>query len=178
MYVIHDLKVSYYEYSYLAHLIKIIEENVGLLKSLEDTAYVQYNTATAPYSDVIKVQVKLSKLSDDLITARECRITVAAKINQLLSLPPKNPLGTTREEKLQDVNLSIEKLTELGLSNQQELKYRKQTLLLLLQKRNSILTLPQGTVTLKMMREILRVLLKIVLHFLSAPFQNPFSGSG
>ncbi len=120
--LIHDLKFSYYECAYLSRLIRVIEENITLLKSLESTAYVKYNTATAPYSDIIKVQLKISRLSDDLITAKEHRRTVTAKINQLLSLPPLNPLGTFEEEKIQNISLPVAELVKLGLSSQQELK--------------------------------------------------------
>jgi len=137
--LIHDVRFSYYEYTYLEHLINIIGENITLLKSLESTAYVKYNTATAPYSDIIKVQVKISRLSDDLITAKEHRLTVAAKINQLISLPPQTPLGTFEEEKIQYVALDVAKLIKLGLSNQQELKIIK----LRVQKTNLAITLAE-----------------------------------
>jgi len=137
--LIHNLKSSYYECAYLARLVKVIEGNITLLKSLESTAYVKYNTATAPYSDIIKVQLRISRLSDDLTTAKEHKMTVVAKINQLLSLPPMTPLGTLEEEKPNVVNLSVAKLIKMGFSSQQELKIIK----LRIQKTNLAITLAE-----------------------------------
>ncbi|MHA2069214.1 MAG: TolC family protein, partial [Candidatus Thorarchaeota archaeon] len=120
--LITEIKNTYYELLYTDHAIRITDENLKLLKHLETVAYVKYKTGQAGYSDVVKVQTRTSKLEDDLITWREYKNTVVAKLNKFLNLPPQFPLGQPTGVKLSDTGLSLEKLIDLGLKSQQELK--------------------------------------------------------
>jgi outer membrane protein TolC len=120
--LITDIKNTYYELLYSGHAIQITDENLKLLKHLETVAYVKYKTGQAGYSDVVKVQTRISKLEDDLITWREYKDTVIAKLDSLLNLPPQFPLGPPAEVKLRDTALSLRQLIDLGLESQQELK--------------------------------------------------------
>ena len=116
------LKVAYYQLTYLSEAIRISNENLKLLRQLERTAFVKYKTGQAGYSDVIKVQVRISKLDNDIAILKEERTTVIAKLNQLLDLPPEFPLGAPRPAPLRDTELSLAGLLQLGLRNQQEIK--------------------------------------------------------
>lgn len=120
--LIVDIKNTYYELLYSGHAIQIADENLKLLKHLESVAHVKYKTGQAGYSDVVKVQTRISKQADDLITWREYKDTVVAKLNKFLNLPPQFPLGETTEVKLRDTGLSLEELIDLGLKSQQELR--------------------------------------------------------
>jgi outer membrane protein TolC len=120
--LITDIKNTYYELLYTEHAIRITDENLNLLKHLESVAYVQYKTGQTGYSDVVKVQTRISKLEDDLVTWREYKATVMAKLNSLLNLPPQFSLGPSAEVELQDTSLSLQQLIDLGLKSQQELK--------------------------------------------------------
>ncbi len=123
--LITQVKLAYYELVYVSEAIRITGENLKLLKHLESTAFVKYKTGQAGYSDVIKVQVRLSSLDNDLITLKEERTTLLAKLNQLLNLPSQFPLGKPRAIALRDTDLSLDKLTQLGLKEQQEIKRLK-----------------------------------------------------
>ncbi len=123
--LITQLKLAYYELVYLGEAVRISDENLKLLKHLESTAFVKYKTGQAGYSDVIKVQVKISKLDNDIITLKEERKTVVAKLNQLLNLPSQFALGLPQPIALRDTGLSLDKLSQLGLEKQQEIKRLK-----------------------------------------------------
>ncbi len=120
--LIAGIKNTYYELVYNDHAIHITSENLDLLKQLESVAYIKYKAGQAGYSDVIKVQTRIAKLDDDLITWRENRATVAAKLNEFLNLPPQFPLGPPKKVDLRDTGISLGELTELGIQHQQELK--------------------------------------------------------
>lgn len=120
--LISRIKLAYYELVYLGEAIKITGENLTLLKHFESTAFVRYKTGRAGYSDVVKVQVRIAKLDNDLITLNEERKTVIAKLNQLLNLSPDFALGTAQASVLQETSLSMEELCRVGLKNRQEIK--------------------------------------------------------
>ncbi len=123
--LITQIKMAYYELTYLNEAIVITDDNVTLLKHLESVAHNRYKTGLAGYSDVIKVQVRLSKLDNDLITIKEEQKTTQAKLNQLLNLPPYFPLGHPRSVELQDTGLTLAELYDLGLKHQQEIRRLK-----------------------------------------------------
>jgi outer membrane protein TolC len=120
--LITDIKDTYYELLYSGHAIRITDENLKLLKHLESVAYVKYKTGEAGYSDVVKVQTRTSKLADDLVTWKEYKDTVVAKLNKFLNLPPQFPLGQPAGVELGDTGLSLAELIDLGLKSQQELR--------------------------------------------------------
>ncbi len=110
---------------YTEQAIQITDENFNLLKRLEKVAYVKYKTAQAGYSDVVKVQTRISKVEDDLVTWQKYKDTVVAKLNSFISLPPQFPLGAPSGVKLGDTKLTLAELIDLGLKSQQELRIIK-----------------------------------------------------
>ncbi len=120
--LITDIKNTYYELLYTGHAIQITAENLKLLKYLETVAYIKYKTGEAGYSDVVKVQTRISKLDDDLTTWREYKHTVVAELNKFLNLPPQFPLGAPAEVELRDTKFTLQQLIDMGLKSQQEIK--------------------------------------------------------
>ena len=67
------IKSLYYDVYYLERAIDITRQNVHLLKNWEKVIQIKYQTAQARYPDVIKTQIELMKLQNDLesLTARK-----------------------------------------------------------------------------------------------------------
>ncbi len=120
--LITNIQNTYYELIYSNQAIRITEENLALLKQLEGVAYISYKAGQAGYSDVIKVQTRIAKLDDDLITLKEYKETVVAELNKFLNLPSQFPLGNSKDIALTDTSLTFEELIDLGIQSQQELK--------------------------------------------------------
>ncbi len=119
---ITDIRTTYDELIYNNYAIRITKDNLELLKQLEGVAYIKYKAGQVGYSDVIKVQTRIAKLADDLITWLEKRDTVVAKLNEFLNLPTAFPLGPPKETVLRSTELSLKELIDLGVKRQQELK--------------------------------------------------------
>ena len=96
-----EVKNAYYEYYYLSRSIAVVRENLTLVKYLEEVALVRYRTASAGHPDVIRSQVELGKLDDDLRTLEDSRGSAAARLNAMLNRPAEAPLpwpAAIREE--------------------------------------------------------------------------------
>ena len=120
--VMTGLRIAYCDYVYILAAIRITEENQKLLGDFESTARKKYEGGKATFNDVIKAQVELSKLSDALITFRENRDTIVARINTQLNRDPQAELGPPTEVEDREVPLPLKELFPAALKSQQEIR--------------------------------------------------------
>ncbi len=123
--LITGIRVTYDALQYNIEQTKITEENLEILRQLEKTAFVKYETSKANFSDVIKVQVRISQLADDLLTLEDFRETLVAKLVQMLNFKSTWRLGPPRPAPLRDTSLSIQTLIASGRKHQQEIRIAK-----------------------------------------------------
>ena len=95
--LIYKITDVYYEYAYLSKAILLMEENMKLLKNFESVAQARYKSALAQNQDLLKVQVELGKLENELYSLRDLRVPLAAGLNALLNLPKNNSLPWPNE---------------------------------------------------------------------------------
>jgi len=88
----YEITAAYCELYALAKAIAITGENVELLRYVEGVARARYRVATAQYPDVVRAQVELGKLQDQLQTLEEQQRPLAAQLNAALNRPPDAPL--------------------------------------------------------------------------------------
>ncbi|NQT21823.1 MAG: TolC family protein [Candidatus Omnitrophica bacterium] len=91
---IHD---AYYEYAYLSKAIALTEENMKLLQNFESVAQAKYATGTAKNQDLLKVQVELGKLENELLSLRDLRKPLVSRLNALLNFPENKELPWPNE---------------------------------------------------------------------------------
>ena len=82
-----EIKHAYYELYYLARALAITRENMGLVKRFEQVARSQYRVGSAQHADVIRAQVELGKLEDELRSLEDMRQPLAAQLNAALNRP-------------------------------------------------------------------------------------------
>lgn len=87
------VKMAYFDYYYIQSAIEITKEIKGLLSDLEKVAGIRYSTGLVPQQDLIKAQVELSMITNDLITMESEKKILQARLNILLNRPPSAPLA-------------------------------------------------------------------------------------
>lgn len=95
--LIYKITDVYYEYAYLSKAILLMEENIKLLKNFESVAQIRYKSALAQNQDLLKVQVELGKLENDLYSLQDLQAPLVARLNALLNLPRNNLLSWPKE---------------------------------------------------------------------------------
>ena len=83
----YQVRRAYYEYYYLGRAIAITEENIQLLTYLEAVARTKYKAGAPTHAAVIRAQVELGKLEDQLRTLRDFVDPVVAELNAALNRP-------------------------------------------------------------------------------------------
>lgn len=79
------VKLPFYDYYYLGKAIAVTEEHSILLQSLESVMRTKYKAGIAPHSAVIKFQVEIGKIEDQLLTLRDLQGPILAKLNASLN---------------------------------------------------------------------------------------------
>jgi len=80
-----EVREAFHEYAYLAKAVEIAKENVELIQHFEEVARTKYTAAAASHPDVIRAQMELAKLEDQLETLEHLREPVVAELNAVLN---------------------------------------------------------------------------------------------
>lgn len=83
---------AYYELYLLARSIEITRDNRDILIYVEQVVRKAYETGNAPYADLIRSQVEIGKLENDLLSLNDQQRAAAAHLNTLLHRDVDAPL--------------------------------------------------------------------------------------
>ena len=103
--LVNAVKKAYFEYYYLARTIAVTRENRELVKALQDVATARYRVGAAQLSDVLKGQVELGRMDDEVRSVEALRTSSAGRINAALNRPPSAPLPFPAAIALENVTL-------------------------------------------------------------------------
>ncbi len=120
--IIAKVKNSFYSLFYVERAIQINQENESLLKKFAKVAEAKYVVARASQHDVIKAQVELELLTNELITLGQKRQTAQARLNTLLNRAPSDRIDIPPELNIYGPDLSLTELEQLALANRPELQ--------------------------------------------------------
>lgn len=108
--IIAKSKSAFYELYWAHKSIEVEEENKELLQKFLKIAKIKYASGLVTQQDVLKAQVELSDILNELITLEQLKETAVARINTLLNRHPEIPLGTPEEVDIIELNVTIEEL--------------------------------------------------------------------
>ncbi|MDR4503293.1 MAG: TolC family protein [Candidatus Scalindua sp.] len=108
--IVANAKSAFYELYWVHKSIRINEENRELLQRFVKIAEIKYATAKATQQDVLKAQVELSDIMNELITLEQLKETAMARINTLLNKHPETPLGIPEEVDITEFDVPIAEL--------------------------------------------------------------------
>ncbi len=101
-----QVKDVFYEYAYLASATRIARDNVELMRHFEEVARTKYITAAATHPDIIRAQIEVAKLQDELVSLERLLGPTVARANAILNRPADAPLPWPQVEpgRLPEVN--------------------------------------------------------------------------
>ena len=123
--VTREMKVAYFDLFYAHRAIEVTERNREILKLLNQIAETRYSVGEGIHADVLKAQVELSKMIDDLIMLNQSKRAAKAKINILLHQPPFAPLGDPADVVPEKFSADPEELTRAAGENRPLLQSMK-----------------------------------------------------
>lgn len=107
---LYELKDAYFEYWYLYKNILVTEKNMELLRHLEGVAQSRYKSNIGSNQDLLKAQLELGKLENELLTLNDYKTPVIARLNAVLNRPIEDMISPPAE-----LDHRIEVLNEQGI---------------------------------------------------------------
>ena len=102
--VVADVKQAYYGYYLTGISVRVAREHIDLLRRIRDVAAAKFRAGIAPQQDVLRAEVELYQLSNELLTLEQEVRTARAALNVLIDrgieaeLPPPSPFDAQRVE--------------------------------------------------------------------------------
>ena len=118
----YDVKQAFYEYSFLAKATEITNENLQLMKHFEEVARTKYATSTTSHPDIIRAQVELVTMENDLVSLEKARPAAIAKLNSLLNRSVESELPWPQAPSYKELMIDSKQVGELIASNNPELQ--------------------------------------------------------
>ena len=108
--IVTMVKKGYYNLYAIDRAIEIVEINRSLMRQFVNIAETKYATGSGLQHDVLRAQVELSKLEDDLIMWRQKRESAKAFLNALLNQAPDTPVPVTPKDVATQNVVNMEKV--------------------------------------------------------------------
>lgn len=93
--LVHMVKKTYFDIFAIDRSLETVEKNTILMKQFVQAVEAKYETGSGLQQDVLRSQVELTKLDDDLIMWTQKRAAAVARLNGLLNRPQDAVLETT-----------------------------------------------------------------------------------
>lgn len=126
--VSRDMKTAYYDLFYVNRTIEVTEKNREILKLLNKIAETKYSVGEGIQADILRAQVELSKMIDELIMLSQTKRSLKAKINTLLHQPAFAPLGDPEDVSWEKFGADPEGLTLAATTHRPLIQAMKQML--------------------------------------------------
>lgn len=84
---LYEVKDAYFEFWFLHKMILVTEKNMELLKHFEGVAQSRYKSNIGSNQDLLKAQLELGKLENDLLTFNDYKHPITARLNAVLNRP-------------------------------------------------------------------------------------------
>lgn len=118
----YEVKDAYAEYYYLAQAVRVFQENVALVKHLEEVSRSRFKVAAASHPDVIKAQVELGKLEDHLKSLEELKYPLQARLNASLNRPADAEIPWPQQLPPEELAMSDKVILEQLIESNPDLK--------------------------------------------------------
>ena len=119
--VVDRVKRAYYELYFLQQAIRITEEDRRLMEEMAEIAQVRYRTGVVGQEDVLRAQVEVSNLANELIQLRQQETSTRARLAQVLHVSPDTPIQTVKQLPAEQVPHDLERLYEQAVTARPEL---------------------------------------------------------
>jgi outer membrane protein TolC len=86
--------MAFYELYQMDRSLLVAEETLRILQDLATTARTMYGVGEGRQADVLRAQVEIARMSEDITRMQTDRVSAAARLNALLVLDPSTPVGS------------------------------------------------------------------------------------
>ena len=86
--------MAFYELYQMDRSLAVAEETLRIVRDLAVTSATMYGVGEARQADVLRAQVEIARMTEDITRMRAERVSAAARLNALLAVDPSTPVGS------------------------------------------------------------------------------------
>ncbi|MBI4564405.1 MAG: TolC family protein [Planctomycetes bacterium] len=120
--LIARVKKTYFEYFTLTKELEVHLEHIKILEEFERISTSKYRTGTVSQQDVLKPQVELVMLHNDVVFVEQKLISAKAALNVLLNRPDGAPLGRPKDVVPVREAFDLDQLQNLALEGRPQVR--------------------------------------------------------
>ena len=113
----HAVRSTWYDYYYLARVTELTEQNFKLIQNWDGVIRSKYVTARTGHPDLIKTQIELIQLEDELFTLENKKIPILERLRSLLNDPSLTDIVVPDSLSFELVQLDASSIKEQILKN-------------------------------------------------------------
>jgi outer membrane protein TolC len=88
-----DVRMAYYEAAFADRALEVMERTRGLLRDFLNVATTMYAVGSGIQQDVLRAQVEVARMGEEITRMAQMRIAAAARLNALLGREATNSIG-------------------------------------------------------------------------------------
>ncbi|MEW6672221.1 MAG: TolC family protein [Thermodesulfobacteriota bacterium] len=111
-----EVKTAFYDLSHVYRAMEVTRRNKGILEELSRITQARYSLGMSIQEDIIRIQVEISKMLDELIMLEQQKASLAAKLNFILNRPPDRAVGLPAAVEFRPAAFSIAELQQQALA--------------------------------------------------------------
>jgi len=123
--VVAEVKDAYFDLYYIVKASETVTKNKELLEKFAKIAEAGFAVGKGIQHDVLKAQVEVSRLIDQLTVLEQRRQTAEARLNSLLFREPETPVGRPEEIRPREFSYGLAELNEMALESYPTLKAQR-----------------------------------------------------
>ncbi len=113
--ILENLKKAYYELWYVQQNTVLTQENIRLMNQFAQIALTRYGVGMVPQQDVLKAQVEIAMMSNELVSLRQQELSAKTMLMAILNRTPKDTLGFAVIPEGIEFTASLDSLERLAL---------------------------------------------------------------
>jgi len=122
--VVQATKEAYWELWALDRRVEVLQRDLELARALSSGAAQRYAAGTGLQPDALRADVERTHIATRVATTRLAREAALARLNELLSRAPEEPLGAPRDPGPQPVPGPLDRLVALARAHRPEVAAR------------------------------------------------------
>ena len=119
--VLRDVKMAYFELAFVAESTQLVEKNKRVLEQFLKISESRYSVGQGNQADVLKAQIQLSRMADELIKLGRERRAIEAELILALGRGPETGAPVPATLRLRDAALQFELLRETAIKERPQL---------------------------------------------------------
>lgn len=101
-----QVRMAYYDVAYADRALDVMQRTLGLLRNFREVSTTMYAVGSGIQQDVLRAQVEVARMSEEITRMGQERVAAAARLNALLGREATSPIGGLELPDLPTADLS------------------------------------------------------------------------